>query len=68
MTAKKEKFEMSRSEVDAVIDYIFTHVRASPSGKGYKVWERMLAFQSRLPDKPRPADDTLTTRTGCGSL
>lgn len=65
---KKEKFEMTRSEVDAVIDYIFTHVRASPNGKGYKVWERMLAFQNRQPEKSQPAGGALTARTGCDSL
>lgn len=68
MTTKKEKFEMTRVEVDAVIDYIFTHVRASPNGKGYKVWRRRMAFQNGLPEKPQPAGDALTARTGCDSL
>jgi len=45
-----DKLELSKADVDAIIDYIFLHARASPKGRGYKVWERMLAFQNQGPD------------------
>ena len=40
------KLELSQSEVAAVENYIWQHVRTSPNGKAYKVWERMFEFQS----------------------
>ncbi len=33
--------ELSKSDVEAVIDYIYQHVRTSPNGRGYKVWKKM---------------------------
>jgi len=60
-----DKLELSRADVDAVIDYVFMHVRASPKGRGYKVWERMLAFQNREPDDD---ENQLTTETDLDSL
>ncbi len=35
---------LSKPEVEAVMDYIWQHVRASPKGKGYKVWQKMFDF------------------------
>jgi hypothetical protein len=36
--------ELSKTEVEAVIDYIFQHSRTSPNGKAYKVWKKMYEF------------------------
>ncbi len=30
----------------AVIDYIYQHVRASPTGRGHKVWRKMFDYQN----------------------
>ncbi len=49
-----DKLELTRADVDAVMDYIYQHVRASPNGRGYKVWERMLEFL----DKDEPVETT----------
>jgi len=35
---------LTRAEVEAIVDYIYTHVRANPTGRGYKVWQRMMEF------------------------
>lgn len=35
---------LTRAEVEAIVDYIYTHVRANPKSRGYKVWERMIEF------------------------
>ena len=35
---------LTRAEVEAIVDYIYTHVRANPTGRGYKVWQRMIEF------------------------
>ena len=35
---------LTRAEVEAIVDYIFVHVRANPTGRGYKVWQRMIEF------------------------
>jgi hypothetical protein len=61
----QDKLELTKADVDAVIDYLFIHVRASPRGRAYKVWERMLAFQSRVPDDE---EKQLTTETDLYSL
>ncbi len=45
------KLELSQAEVEAVISYIYQHCRTSaPNGKGYKVWEKMWAFQNAVED------------------
>ena len=45
------KLCLSHSEVGAVISYIYAHCRtAAPNGKGYKVWEKMYAFQNYQDD------------------
>jgi len=61
----QDKLELTKADVDSVIDYLFIHVRASPRGRAYKVWERMLAFQSRVPDDE---EKQLTTETDLYSL
>ena len=40
------KLCLSQADVESVIHYIFQHVRTSPTGRGHRVWERMLEFQN----------------------
>ena len=56
-----DKLELSRAEVDAIVDYLHMHVRAATNGKAYKVWKRMIAFQSRLPEKKKRRVDVGAT-------
>ncbi|MEP7076892.1 MAG: hypothetical protein ABI878_13880 [Acidobacteriota bacterium] len=57
-----QKLELSQADVAAVIDYVFQHVRASPNGRGHKVWERMLEFQGETVSAP-PAGDPSASST-----
>lgn len=36
--------QLTRAEVEAVVDYIWMHARAHPESRAYKVWERMMEF------------------------
>ncbi len=46
------KLELSQAEIDAVIDYVYAHVRtAAPNGKGFKVWQKMFEF-GQEPEMP----------------
>lgn len=38
------KLQLSKSEVESVMDYVYAHVRSSPNGKGYRTWEKMFEF------------------------
>lgn len=38
------RLELTRSEVIAVMDYIFQHSRTSPNSKAYKVWVKMFEW------------------------
>ena len=35
---------LSKSEVSAIIDYVFQHSRGNPNGKAFKVWQKMFDF------------------------
>ncbi len=51
---------LTRAEVEAVISYIFWHVRPYPNSTGYKVWEKMLEFISDEDDgEPQEAEARL---------
>lgn len=39
-----DTLNLTRSDVESVMDYIWQHVRSSPNGKGYKTWQRMFEF------------------------
>jgi hypothetical protein len=47
--------ELSKTEVEAVIDYIFQHSRTSPNGKAYKVWKKMFDFINAKPEDSKQA-------------
>ena len=36
--------ELTRAEVEAVVDYIYVHCRAHPESRAYRVWQRMMEF------------------------
>jgi hypothetical protein len=52
------KLELSKADVDAVVDYIYQHCRTSPNGRGYKVWQKMFDFQN---DEPPPLFNVATS-------
>lgn len=54
-----DKLELSKSEIDAVQSYIWNQVRSSPTGKGYKVWEKMWKF---LNDETEPEPEEPTVK------
>ena len=39
-----KKLSLSKPEVESVMEYIWTHCRASENGKAYKVWKKMFEF------------------------
>jgi len=36
--------QLTRAEVEAVVDYIYAHCRAHPESRAYRVWQRMMEF------------------------
>lgn len=50
---------MSRTEVESVIDYVFTHSRGNPNGRAFKVYRKMFEFISGAPAEQQAAVPTL---------
>lgn len=32
---------LTRADIEAIIEYVYWHCRTNPNGRAYKVWERM---------------------------
>lgn len=57
------KLELTEREVEAIIDYVFAHVRAT-NGLGKRVYEKMLEFlsgETSTDFDPQPHQSTLFT-------
>ncbi len=61
-----DKLELSRADVAAVIDYIFAHARCSPTGRAYKVYEKMFDFQNDKGANKHASNNLRTGRNKAG--